>query len=94
MADRQKPESSEHDLATHATVHAAGALGNRVALISGGAGGIGRAVGWLLPRLGAHVVIAGRDPAKLDPLVSHPVRKARDAPGPNSRRVIVPLHLP
>lgn len=92
MADRQKPESSEHDLATHATVGAADALGNRVALISGG--GIGRAVGWLLPRLGAHVVITGRDPAALDPLVSHPVRKARDAPGPKSRRVIVPLPLP
>lgn len=86
MADRQKPGSSEHDLATHATVHAADALGNRVALISGGAGGIGRAVGWLLPRLGAHVVIAGRDPATLD--CSFRIRCERPGTRPGPRVVV------
>jgi len=71
MVDRQKSELSDHDLATHPTVYAADALKNRVALISGGAGGIGRAIAWLFARLGAHVVLAGRDQAKLDLLVTH-----------------------
>lgn len=71
MADRQNPESSDHDLATHPTVYAADALKNQVALVSGGAGGIGRAVAWLFARLGAYVVLAGRDRAKLDLLVTH-----------------------
>ena len=42
----------------------------RSALISGGAGGIGRATAWLLARLGAHVVVAGRSASKLDAVVS------------------------
>ena len=53
------------ELAVHATIYAPGALEGQVALISGGAGGIGRAVAWLFARLGAHVVVAGRDEAKL-----------------------------
>ena len=71
MADRQNPESSDHDLAVRPTVYAADALKNQVALVSGGAGGIGRAIAWLFARLGAHVVLAGRDQAKLDLLVTH-----------------------
>ncbi|MEZ5819837.1 MAG: SDR family oxidoreductase [Bradyrhizobium sp.] len=62
---------SDHDLATRPTVYAADALKNRIALISGGAGGIGRATAWLFARLGAHVVLAGRDQAKLDLVVTH-----------------------
>jgi citronellol/citronellal dehydrogenase len=69
MDDRQKSESDDADLATHPTVYAAGALKDQVALISGGAGGIGRATAWLFARLGAHVVVTGRDQAKLDALV-------------------------
>ena len=69
MDDQPKSELSDHDLATHPTVYAADALKDQVALISGGAGGIGRAVAWLFARLGAHVVLAGRDRAKLDLLV-------------------------
>ncbi len=57
------------ELARRPTVYAAGALAGQVALISGGAGGIGRAVAWLFARLGAEVVVAGRDEAKLATLV-------------------------
>ena len=39
-------------------------------LVSGGAGGIGRAIAWLFARLGAHVVVVGRDQGKLDALVA------------------------
>jgi len=56
-------------LATRATVYAPDAYTGKVALVSGGGGGIGRAVSWLLARLGAHVVVAGRDPTKLDALI-------------------------
>ncbi|MFO1108885.1 MAG: SDR family oxidoreductase [Bradyrhizobium sp.] len=70
MEDHQKPELADHDLATHPTVYAGDALKNKVALVSGGAGGIGRAVAWLFARLGAHVILAGRDQAKLDLLVT------------------------
>ena len=39
-------------------------------MVSGGAGGIGRAISWLFARLGSHVVVVGRDRDKLDVLVS------------------------
>ena len=42
----------------------------KVAVISGGAGGIGRATAWLMARLGAHVVVTGRKAEKLDSLVA------------------------
>ena len=71
MVDPEATELNDHDLATRPTVYAAEALKNRVALISGGAGGIGRATAWLFARLGAHVVLAGRDQAKLDLVVTH-----------------------
>jgi len=57
-------------LAEQKTVYAAGSFDGRTALISGGAGGIGRACGWLLGRLGARVVLAGRDAKKLDAAVA------------------------
>jgi citronellol/citronellal dehydrogenase len=56
-------------LATKATKFASDAYAGKVALVSGGAGGIGRGVAWLLARLGAHVVVAGRSEAKLAALV-------------------------
>lgn len=70
MAD-SAPEAGEFGLddaalAVHPTVYATGSLAGQVALVSGGAGGIGKAIAWLYARLGAHVVIAGRSQEKLD----------------------------
>jgi citronellol/citronellal dehydrogenase len=56
-------------LAVMPTVYAPGLFSGQVALVSGGAGGIGRAISWLLARLGAHVIVAGRKREKIDGLV-------------------------
>lgn len=60
---------TDADLAVRPTVFAPGTFDGKVALVSGGAGGIGRATAWLLARLGAHVIISGRSQAKIDELV-------------------------
>lgn len=64
----EPPHFGEDDatLAKRATIYAPGSFDGQTVLISGGAGGIGRAIGWLLGRLGARVVLSGRDQAKLD----------------------------
>jgi citronellol/citronellal dehydrogenase len=61
---------TDAQLAVHPTVYAADALKDQVVIVSGGSGGIGRAVAWLFARLGAHVVVTGRNLAKLDALVA------------------------
>jgi citronellol/citronellal dehydrogenase len=66
-------------LATRATIFAPGSYTGKVALISGGSGGIGRGVAWLLGRLGAHVIVAGRNGAKLDALVETMARRGLSA---------------
>ena len=77
MADDQatgppaKSGLTDDALASHPTVFAADALKDSVVVVSGGAGGIGRAIAWLFARLGAHVVVVGRDKSKLDALVGH-----------------------
>ena len=71
MADETKPDASpafgldDEALATHPTVYAPGAFAGKTVLISGGAGGIGRASAWLFGRLGARVLLAGRSLEKL-----------------------------
>src|SRR5882757_2623340 len=44
---------TDAELAAHPTVFAADALKNQVVMVSGGAGGIGRAIAWLFARLDA-----------------------------------------
>jgi citronellol/citronellal dehydrogenase len=61
---------TDAQLALHPTVYAADALKDQVVVVSGGSGGIGRAVAWLFARLGAHVVVTGRNLTKLDALVA------------------------
>src|ERR1700682_3194509 len=67
---RAKPGQTDDALSIHATVFAADALKDHVVVVSGGAGGIGRAIAWLFARLGAHVAVVGRDREKLDALVA------------------------
>ena len=68
-------------LHAHATVYAPGALDGQVAVISGGAGGLGRATAWLFARLGAQVVVAGRNQAKLDSVVAALASRGLNASG-------------
>jgi citronellol/citronellal dehydrogenase len=70
MDDRQKQGLADAELANHPTVYAADALKDQVVVVSGGAGGIGRAIAWLFARLSAHVVVVGRNQNKLDTLVA------------------------
>jgi citronellol/citronellal dehydrogenase len=50
---------TDAELAVHPTVFASDALKDQVVMVSGGAGGIGRAIAWLFARLGAHVAVVG-----------------------------------
>ncbi len=68
-------------LATRPTVFASDLYAGQVALVCGGAGGIGRGAAWLLGRLGAHVVVAGRDQPKLDALVDAMTARGLSATG-------------
>ena len=65
-----KSALADAELAVHPTVFAPDALKGQVVVVSGGAGGIGRAISWLFARLGAHVAIVGRNPDKLDALAA------------------------
>jgi len=69
-ATPEKLGLTDDELATHRTVYAADAMRDQVVVLSGGAGGIGRAIAWLFARMGAHVVVVGRDQNKLDGVVS------------------------
>ena len=77
MADNQTPGRpdrlglTDDELAVHRTAFASDVLKNMVVVLSGGAGGIGRATAWLFARLGAHVVLVGRKQERLDGLVSN-----------------------
>src|SRR6266566_2904117 len=77
MADSKTPERpdrlglTDDELAVHRTAFASDVLKDMVVVLSGGAGGIGRAIAWLFARLGAHVVLVGRKQERLDALVSN-----------------------
>ena len=62
---------TDEELAAHPTMFAADACKDQVVVVTGGAGGIGRAIAWLFARLGAHVAVVGRDGGKLDALVAN-----------------------
>src|ERR1700736_5838580 len=85
MADNQTLERPDRlgltgdELSVHRTVFASDALKDMVVVLSGGAGGIGRAIAWLLARLGAHVVVAGRDLHKASSLASNLAAKGLEA---------------
>lgn len=70
MTDREVFGLSDAELAARKTVFAPDALNGQVAVISGGAGGIGRGVAWLYARMGAEVIITGRKAEKIEPLVA------------------------
>jgi citronellol/citronellal dehydrogenase len=73
MDNHQAPAKlglSDDELAIQPTVFAADALQDAVVVVSGGAGGIGRAIAWLFARLGAHVALVGRNRDKLDALAA------------------------
>jgi NAD(P)-dependent dehydrogenase (short-subunit alcohol dehydrogenase family) len=72
-----KPGLTDAELAVHPTVYAPDALKGQVAVVSGGSGGIGRAIAWLLARLGAHVVVVGREQHKLDVLAGQLAGRGR-----------------
>ena len=56
MNDSEKSGLTDAELAIHSTVFAPDALKDN-AVVSGGAGGIGRAISWLFARLGTLVAI-------------------------------------
>src|SRR6187431_2224323 len=61
---------TDAELAVLPTAFAGDSFKDQVVVVSGGAGGIGRAIAWLFARLGAHVALVGRDQGKLDALVA------------------------
>jgi citronellol/citronellal dehydrogenase len=61
---------TDDELAIRRTVFASDALKDMVVVVTGATGGIGRAIGWLFARLGAHVVLVGRNKTKLDALTA------------------------
>lgn len=65
MAEPARFGLTDEQLATHPTIYGEKAYAGCTVLVSGGAGGIGRAAGWLLGRLGAKVILAGRNAEKL-----------------------------
>src|SRR5246127_5818053 len=85
MADDQTLRQSgrlgltDEELAAHRTVFASDALKDTVIVLSGGAGGIGRAIAWLFARLGAHLVAVGRDQNKLSDLTANLTAKGLKA---------------
>ncbi|MGV3553422.1 SDR family NAD(P)-dependent oxidoreductase [Rhizobium sp.] len=68
-------------LAVHPTVYGPEAYRGKTVLISGGAGGIGRATAWLMGRCGAKLILAGRNEDKLNAAVEAMTAKGLDVSG-------------
>jgi len=66
MSDTQAYGRTDAELASLPLGLAEGALADKVAIISGAGTGIGRATAHWFARLGAKLVLCGRDPAKLE----------------------------
>jgi len=67
---------TDDELAIQRTVFASDALKDMVVVVTGATGGIGRAIAWLFARLGAHVVLVGRNQTKLDALTARMTQRA------------------
>jgi citronellol/citronellal dehydrogenase len=67
---------TDDELAIRRTVFASDALKDMVVVVTGATGGIGRAIAWLFARLGAHVVLVGRNQTKLDALTTRMTQRA------------------
>jgi citronellol/citronellal dehydrogenase len=82
LADPNPQPSSEtfgltdDELAIQRTIFASDALRGMVVVVTGATGGIGRAIAWLFARLGAHVVLVGRNQTKLDALTERMTQRA------------------
>lgn len=81
QADKPSYGLEDAELATHPTVYAVGSFAGQTVLVSGGAGGIGRASAWLLGRLGARLILTGRSEDKLAQAVAAMRGKGIDARG-------------
>jgi citronellol/citronellal dehydrogenase len=84
MTDQSPPAKlglTDAELAAHPTAFAGDAFKDQVIIVSGGAGGIGRAISWLFARLGAHVAVVGRDQGRLDTLVNQLAGRGLKASG-------------
>src|ERR1700692_2028539 len=79
-ANPQRPPETfgltDDELAIQHTVFASDALKDMVVVVTGATGGIGRAIVWLFGRLGAHVVLVGRNQTKLDALTARMTQRA------------------
>lgn len=78
LADKGRPAldppkrwgMTDEQLATTPLVFRDDLLKEKVCIVSGGGSGIGRATAYVLARLGAHVIICGRRPHKLEETVA------------------------